>query len=118
MFLSKMVNKTKFSTITAVIATIAAIAAVGSIGGIGLGQQQQTAFAQMLDSRSSGEDGANLGNVVDIGRGIGEDLGNSAARIFGGCSAQFENCSDTVRNEFTQCFFTSEFLQEFCENFG
>jgi hypothetical protein len=110
-----MVNKTKFSTLMAVIATISAIAAVGSVGGIGLGQQQ-TAFAQMVDSRSSGEDGGNLGNVVDIGRGIGEDLGNSAARIIGGCSAQFQNCSDTVRSEFTQCFFTSEFLQNLCEN--
>ena len=41
-----MVNKVKFSTITAVIATIAAIAAMGSIGGIG---QQQIASATILD---------------------------------------------------------------------
>ena|SRR5215212_5155850 len=54
-----MINKTKFSTITAVIATIAAIAALGSIGGgIGLGQQQQIALATLGgdDRDSSGTD--------------------------------------------------------------
>ncbi len=50
-----MINKTKFSTITAVTATIAALAAMGSIGGgMGLGQQQ-IAFAQPV----------NLGQVRD-----------------------------------------------------
>ena len=57
-----MVNKTKFSTIMAVIATITAIASIGSIGGIGLGQQQQTAFAQVIG-----------GNEIDVG-GVGDTI--------------------------------------------
>ncbi|MDQ3837472.1 MAG: hypothetical protein M3270_11170 [Thermoproteota archaeon] len=106
-----MVNKTKFSTITAVIATIAAIAAVGSIGGIGLGQQQ-TALAQVI----VGEDEIDVGGVRDTLRDALEDDDNVGA-IIGGCSAQFQNCNpETLRNaiaEATGCYLTSEFLCSF-----
>ncbi len=64
-----MVNKTKFSTITAAIVTIAAMAAMGSIGGIGLGQQQ-TALAQPVDLSDSLEDQIDVGGIGDTVRAI------------------------------------------------
>jgi hypothetical protein len=94
-----VIKKTKISTITAAVATIAVMVTMGSIGAIGLGQQQM-ALAQVLEP---GE--------------IGEDVSSLAARIVGGCSAEFENCIDNVGNVNIDDFcswFSTEFLQAAC----
>jgi hypothetical protein len=123
--LVKRIKKTKFSTITAVVATIAAIAALGSIGGIGLGQQQ-TALAQIVDSRDIGEDGIDVGDIIgDVGTEVGED--DEEDEENGGddsgpveialpfCPAQFENCNIALPGTGSVCAnVVSPSLQQAC----